>query len=157
MAGADTTIAISKEFHEWLKSKGKKGENYEHIIKRLLNQEDNTEIEEKEEAAETDEVEEKEEAAETDEVEEKEEAAETDEVEEKAKIHHAKAKHSKKKPKKPEPAEQAEPLREEEKSIHESIKKRLYEVFGNPKGDEDKENKDFKDEDESASNDEEDL
>ena len=32
----DTTIAISKEFHEWLKSKGNKGENYEDIIKRVI-------------------------------------------------------------------------------------------------------------------------
>ncbi|MBI2541332.1 hypothetical protein HYV80_01305 [Candidatus Woesearchaeota archaeon] len=32
-----TTIPVSKEFHEWLKSKGKKGESYENIIKRLIN------------------------------------------------------------------------------------------------------------------------
>lgn len=32
----DTTIAVSKEFHDWLKSKGKKEENYEDIIKRML-------------------------------------------------------------------------------------------------------------------------
>ena len=31
-----TTIPISKEFHDWLKSKGKKGESYEDVIKRLL-------------------------------------------------------------------------------------------------------------------------
>ena len=31
-----TTIPISKEFHEWLKNKGKKGESYEAIIKRFL-------------------------------------------------------------------------------------------------------------------------
>lgn len=33
---AITTIPISKEFHDWLKSKGKKGESYEDVIKRLL-------------------------------------------------------------------------------------------------------------------------
>lgn len=33
---AVTTIPISKEFHDWLKSKGKKGESYEVVIKRLL-------------------------------------------------------------------------------------------------------------------------
>ena len=33
---ASTTISVSREFHEWLKSKGKKGENYEGVIKRLL-------------------------------------------------------------------------------------------------------------------------
>lgn len=31
-----TTIPISRKFHDWLKSKGKKGESYEDIIKRLL-------------------------------------------------------------------------------------------------------------------------
>ena len=31
-----TTIPISKEFHDWLKSKGKKGESYENVIKKLL-------------------------------------------------------------------------------------------------------------------------
>lgn len=31
-----TTIPISKEFHDWLKSKGRKGESYEAVIKRLL-------------------------------------------------------------------------------------------------------------------------
>lgn len=31
-----TTIPISKEFHDWLKGKGKKGESYEDVIKRLL-------------------------------------------------------------------------------------------------------------------------
>ena len=36
---ADTTLSISKEFHDWLKSKGKKGESYEGIIKRLLGSE----------------------------------------------------------------------------------------------------------------------
>jgi len=33
---ADTTISISKNFHDWLKSKGKKGESYEDIIKSML-------------------------------------------------------------------------------------------------------------------------
>ena len=32
-----TTIPVSKKFHEWLKSKGKKGESYEAIIKRMFN------------------------------------------------------------------------------------------------------------------------
>ena len=31
-----TTIPISKKFHDWLKSKGKKGESYEDVIKKLL-------------------------------------------------------------------------------------------------------------------------
>ena len=31
-----TTIPVSKEFHDWLKSKGSKGESYEAIIKRLI-------------------------------------------------------------------------------------------------------------------------
>ncbi len=31
-----TTISVSEKFHEWLKSKGKKGESYEDLIKRLL-------------------------------------------------------------------------------------------------------------------------
>ena len=33
---AVTTIPISKEFHDWLKSKGMKGESYEDVIKKLL-------------------------------------------------------------------------------------------------------------------------
>ncbi|MBI2649721.1 hypothetical protein HYX04_00230 [Candidatus Woesearchaeota archaeon] len=33
---AITTIPISKEFHDWLKSKGRKGESYEDVIKKLL-------------------------------------------------------------------------------------------------------------------------
>ena len=33
---ADTTLSISKEFHDWLKSKGRKGERYEDIIKKML-------------------------------------------------------------------------------------------------------------------------
>lgn len=36
IAMADTTISVSDNFHNWLKSKGKKGENYEDIIKRYL-------------------------------------------------------------------------------------------------------------------------
>ena len=32
----DTTISISKEFHDWLKSKGRKGESYEDIIKKMF-------------------------------------------------------------------------------------------------------------------------
>jgi len=31
-----TSIQISKKFKDWLESKGKKGESYEDIIKRLL-------------------------------------------------------------------------------------------------------------------------
>ena len=31
-----TTIPISKQFHDWLKSQGRKGESYEDVIKRLL-------------------------------------------------------------------------------------------------------------------------
>ena len=34
-----TTIPISKEFHDWLKSKGMKGESYEDVIKKLLRHE----------------------------------------------------------------------------------------------------------------------
>ncbi len=33
---AETTISVSAEFHDWLKSKGKKGESYEDIIKKML-------------------------------------------------------------------------------------------------------------------------
>ena len=32
----DTTISVSKNFHDWLKSKGKKGESYEDIVKSML-------------------------------------------------------------------------------------------------------------------------
>ena len=32
----NTTISISKKFHEWLKSKGDKGDSYEKIITKLL-------------------------------------------------------------------------------------------------------------------------
>ena len=31
-----TTIPVSKKFHDWLKSQGRKGESYEDILKRLL-------------------------------------------------------------------------------------------------------------------------
>jgi len=33
---ADTTLSVSNEFHDWLKSKGRKGESYEDIIKKML-------------------------------------------------------------------------------------------------------------------------
>ena len=33
---ADTTLSVSMKFHDWLKSKGKKGESYEDIIKKML-------------------------------------------------------------------------------------------------------------------------
>ena len=36
---ADTTLSVSKGFHDWLKSKGKKGESYEDIIKKMLKSE----------------------------------------------------------------------------------------------------------------------
>ena len=36
MADITTTLSVSKKFHDWLKSKGSKGENYEDIIKKLL-------------------------------------------------------------------------------------------------------------------------
>lgn len=42
---ADTTISVSKNFHEWLKSKGRKGESYEGIIKKMLRPEFLQEIE----------------------------------------------------------------------------------------------------------------
>ncbi len=42
---AETTISVSKKFHDWLKSKGKKGESYEDIIKRLLSPELREELE----------------------------------------------------------------------------------------------------------------
>ena len=31
-----TTIPVSREFHDWLKSKGKKGESYEDIILKIM-------------------------------------------------------------------------------------------------------------------------
>ena len=36
MADTDTTISVSKKFHDWLKNKGKKEESYEDVIKRML-------------------------------------------------------------------------------------------------------------------------
>jgi len=42
---ADTTLSVSKEFHEWLKSKGRKGESYEDIIKKMLKPEYAQELE----------------------------------------------------------------------------------------------------------------
>ena len=44
--GNTTTIPLSKEFHDWLKGKGKKGESYEDVIKRLLKPEFKQELEE---------------------------------------------------------------------------------------------------------------
>ena len=41
-----TTIPVSKKFHDWLKSKGKKGESYETIIKRMLNSDAMQDLEE---------------------------------------------------------------------------------------------------------------
>ena len=32
----NTSIMVSKRFHDWLMSKGKKGESYEEILKRML-------------------------------------------------------------------------------------------------------------------------
>ena len=49
-----TTIPISKKFHDWLKSKGKKGESYEDVIKRLLKSESKEELEESQEASDDD-------------------------------------------------------------------------------------------------------
>lgn len=43
---AETTISVSKEFHDWLKAKGKKGESYEDVIKRMLKPEFLQELEE---------------------------------------------------------------------------------------------------------------
>ena len=47
MMADNTTIAISKKFQEWLKNKGKKGEKYEDIIRRLVNYEFELDFEEK--------------------------------------------------------------------------------------------------------------
>ena len=33
---ADTTISVSKKFHDWLKTKGRKGDSYEDILKKML-------------------------------------------------------------------------------------------------------------------------
>lgn len=41
----DTTISVSMEFHNWLKSKGKKEESYEDVIKRMLKPEFAQELE----------------------------------------------------------------------------------------------------------------
>ena len=49
-----TTIPISKKFHDWLKGKGKKGESYEVVIKRLLKSEFLEELESSQES--TDEI-----------------------------------------------------------------------------------------------------
>ena len=141
---AVTTIPISKEFHDWLKSKGKKGESYEAVIKRLLNQEYKPEIEE---------------------------TSETGKIEVKIKKR-TKAKHSKEEPKNPEAEQQAEPEAkqeaepeaeqkaepqvEEEGSTEESIKKRISEVFDAPEENKDEENKEHQDGDESASKEDED-
>lgn len=42
----NTTISISKRFQGWLKSKGRKGENYEEIIKSFLRPDSLKELEE---------------------------------------------------------------------------------------------------------------
>ena len=42
---ADTTISVSVKFHDWLKSKGKKGESYEDVIKKMLKPEFAQELE----------------------------------------------------------------------------------------------------------------
>ena len=49
-----TTIPVSKKFHDWLKSKGKKGESYEVVIKRLLKSDFREELESSQES--TDEI-----------------------------------------------------------------------------------------------------
>ena len=49
------------------------------------------------------------------------------------------------------------PKIDEEKLVQESIKKMLSEVFGAPKEERDKENKEYKAEEESSSNEEEDI
>lgn len=49
-----TTIPISKKFHDWLKGKGKKGESYEDVIKRLLKSDFREELESSQES--TDEI-----------------------------------------------------------------------------------------------------
>ncbi len=41
-----TTIPISRKFHDWLKTKGMKGESYEEVIKKLLRPEAQQELEE---------------------------------------------------------------------------------------------------------------
>ena len=42
---AETTLSVSKGFHDWLKSKGRKGESYEDIIKKMLRPEFTQELE----------------------------------------------------------------------------------------------------------------
>ena len=51
-----TTIPVSKKFHDWLKSKGKKGESYEDVIKRLLKPEFLEQLESSQESDEVDNV-----------------------------------------------------------------------------------------------------
>ena len=46
-----TTIPISKQFHDWLKSKGVKGESYEAVKKKLLKPEFLQELEEQQESS----------------------------------------------------------------------------------------------------------
>ena len=46
-----TTIPISKKFHDWLKSKGMKGESYEEVIKKLLKPELLQELDETQESS----------------------------------------------------------------------------------------------------------
>jgi len=36
----DTLIKLDSEFKKWLASKGKKGETYQDVIKRLINEKD---------------------------------------------------------------------------------------------------------------------
>ena len=45
MKGTGTTISVSKKFHDWLNTKGKKGESYEDIIRRMLKPEFQQELE----------------------------------------------------------------------------------------------------------------
>ena len=52
-----TTIPISKKFHDWLEGKGKKGESYEDVIKRLLQAEFQQELEGSQEETPSDETE----------------------------------------------------------------------------------------------------
>lgn len=48
---AETTISVSKKFHDWLKNKGKKGESYEDIIRRMLKPEFLQELEESQDSS----------------------------------------------------------------------------------------------------------
>ena len=54
MTETTTTIPISKKFHEWLKSKGRKGESYEDVIKRLLKPDAVRDIERSQESSDDD-------------------------------------------------------------------------------------------------------